>query len=340
MTYRPELWEILIAGLVSGLLTGLLIPLAPRLGLVDAPSPRKVHDRPTPRGGGIAIYLGVVVGVIVHRPADLLDNTGLILLGIGGAIAVVGLIDDRRPLPWQLRILVHLSAAASAVYLLFEPAPWWLFLVGVLWIVGLTNAFNMLDNMDMLSAGTAFVAAAVLAVVYADFPQANARTWQGYCWLMFAALAGFLWFNRPPARIFMGDVGSTFLGFFLGVTALNAASPPAASMDWLVPVFLLAVPLYDMTSVVLIRLRQGRSPFHADKQHLSHRLAAMGLSRPGAVAVIHVLALVSGGFAVLLAWTNETVERWVIAASFLIGWIAFMTFDVAMFQRRQREETT
>jgi UDP-GlcNAc:undecaprenyl-phosphate GlcNAc-1-phosphate transferase len=173
--------------------------------------------------------------------------------------------------------------------------------LAVLWIVGLINAFNMLDNMDALSAGTAWIAAACLFLgpVLAGSVPADS---DGLLPLMLmGALSGFLVFNQPPARIFMGDAGSTFLGL---VVALQSLRPALGSQGpaWmgLFPVCLCAVPCYDLTSVVLLRLSQGRSPFHPDQQHLSHRLAARGLSRPRAVAVIHLLALASGAGAVLL----------------------------------------
>src|SRR5262249_40406604 len=149
---------------------------------------------------------------------------------------------------------------------------------------------NMLDNMDSLSAGVAWIAAALLAMAPLFRPD-QSRDWQvGLPYLVFmGALSGFLWFNRPPARIFMGDAGSTFLGFFLSVSSVDESSwlPPHRAA----PLLILAVPWYDLTTVVALRLWQRGSPFHADKQHLSHRLVRLGLRPPMAVYVIYLLAL-------------------------------------------------
>jgi UDP-GlcNAc:undecaprenyl-phosphate GlcNAc-1-phosphate transferase len=120
------------------------------------------------------------------------------------------------------------------------------------------------------------------------------------------ALAGFLWFNWPPARIFMGDAGSTFLGFFLGVRSLeDTVLPIEAGWQWALPLCILAVPWYDLTTVVTLRLWQGKSPFHADKQHLSHRLVALGLRSPSAVRVIYLLGMASGIAGLMLAHTSQ-----------------------------------
>jgi UDP-GlcNAc:undecaprenyl-phosphate GlcNAc-1-phosphate transferase len=193
----------------------------------------------------------------------------------------------------------------------------------------------MLDNMDMLSAGTAWIAAVVLVVI-AVVRSEDSGAFLSYCWPLVGAISGFLWFNRPPACIFMGDVGSTFLGFVLSVTTLELIGGRTEPTDWLVPLFLLAVPCYDMISVVLIRLRQGRSPFHADKQHLSHRLTALGLSRPAAVAIIHALALLSGLAALALVQLSSASGRCVVIALFVVGWCAFIVFDVLAALRRPR----
>src|SRR5262249_28263642 len=157
----------------------------------------------------------------------------------------------------------------------------------VVWIAGLINAFNMLDNMDALSGGVGWIAAGFLAVLsWLGAPETIAE------WGMFVALmgglSGFLCFNRPPARIFMGDAGGSFLGFAIGLGGVRVMLVgDGTRWSWFVPRCILAVPCYDLLSVVLLRLSQGRSPFHADKQHLSHRLADRGLSNWTAVRVIY-----------------------------------------------------
>jgi len=293
--------------LISWFLTAFLLRLAPRFGLTDEPDPRKLHTQRTPRGGGLAIYLAMLVSTLFLPPSREAD--ALRLLIVGAVIVLLGLIDDLRPLPWQLRLAVQTGAAVAAVYWIM-PADlaWSLRAAAVIWIVGLTNAFNMLDNMDALSSGVAWIAAAFLAVAPWFRLEAGRLGETGLLYLeLMGALSGFLWFNRPPARIFMGDAGSTFLGFFLGVSSLkdylgNVPSPPRLA----VPLCVLAVPWYDLVSVVALRLWQGRSPFHADKQHLSHRLVRLGLKSHVAVWVIYLLALASGTGGLLVFQASGT----------------------------------
>jgi UDP-GlcNAc:undecaprenyl-phosphate/decaprenyl-phosphate GlcNAc-1-phosphate transferase len=317
---------------ISGLVTAVLLRGARRLGLVDQPSPRKYHTRPTPRGGGLAIYAALALTVCVV--GDVRTSEMVATLGFGLVIVSLGLLDDLRPLPWHVRLAVQTAATCLIVFwLLSSSVPSTPYSVlgteypglstprsvlykaaAVLWVVGLVNAFNMLDNMDALSAGVAWIAAAFFAAALL-LRQEGLRDWRpALPFLMFmGALAGFLWFNRPPARIFMGDAGSTFLGFFLGVRSLDRGLvDDALPQTWAVPLCVLAVPWYDLASVVALRLWQSRSPFRADKQHLSHRLVQLGLTSRAAVGVIYLLGLASGLAALLLYLVPETAALLVV----------------------------
>ena len=278
---------------VSWLLTLLLIRWLPRLGLVDQPNERKVHTQPTPRGGGLAIYISLALTALAFRSA--VDRDFGVALALGLGIVLLGLVDDLRPLPWQVRLGLQTLAACVAVAFLSGASPLLVKVLAVIWIASLVNAFNMLDNMDALSAGVAWIAAAMFWLAAVVREQSLALD-NALPFLMFlGSLSGFLWFNRPPARIFMGDAGSTFLGFYLGLASLRGIFDGESLVPaWLAPVCILAVAWYDLTSVVVLRLWQGRSPFHADKQHLSHRLAGLCLSSRAAVCVIYLLALASG----------------------------------------------
>lgn len=320
-------WLTLVLPLaVSWGLTAALVRLAPRLGLLDLPDERKVHTRPVPRGGGLAIYAAGLAGTLL--PAA---RTPLLLtvLGLGGGIVLLGLLDDLRPLSWQVRLGVQ--GVIVLAFLLLWPGQraWWLQIIAWVWLVGLVNAFNMLDNMDALSAGTACVASLVLAlavVLRQDGPW-NWGLAAPYLVLLGAA-AGFLWFNRPPARIFMGDAGSTFLGFYLGAFSLAGGLVEEAPQTWAVPLCVLAVPWYDLTLVVLLRLRQGRSPFQADKQHVSHRLVLLGLKPPVAVSVIHLLGLGSGLGGLLLYFVPDRAA-WLVGGQLAAWWLAVALVEYA-----------
>jgi UDP-GlcNAc:undecaprenyl-phosphate/decaprenyl-phosphate GlcNAc-1-phosphate transferase len=290
---------------VSWLLTLLLIRWSSRLGLVDQPNERKVHTQPTPRGGGLAIYISLVLTALAFRST--VDRDFAVALTLGVGIVLLGLVDDLRPLPWQLRLGLQTLAAGAAVALLSGESPVVVKVLAVLWIASLVNAFNMLDNMDGLSAGVAWIAAAMFGLAAVVREQSLALDKALPLLMFMGSLSGFLWFNRSPARIFMGDAGSTFLGFYLGLASLQGIfSGEPLSAGWLAPVCILAVAWYDLTSVVVLRLWQGRSPFHADKQHLSHRLVGLGLSSRAAVCVIYLLALASGfaGLALLRVTTD------------------------------------
>jgi UDP-GlcNAc:undecaprenyl-phosphate GlcNAc-1-phosphate transferase len=189
---------------------------------------------------------------------------------------------------------------------LFVQAPWVTGALSVIWIVGLTNTFNMLDNMDGLSAGVAAIAAAILSSVLLLVPQPVTHQPQlfvgGFLLVVVGALLGFLWHNRPPARLFMGDAGSYLLGYLLAIATLTATFagenvPPHAI---LAPLCVLAVPLYDTITVITIRLREGRSPFVGDKSHFSHRLVELGMTKGQAVLTIYLATATCGLGAFLL----------------------------------------
>jgi UDP-GlcNAc:undecaprenyl-phosphate GlcNAc-1-phosphate transferase len=306
---------------------------------VDYPAARKVHVRPTPKGGGLSIFLAVAA-VCFLFPFNRTSDVAL-LLGLGLLIVVLGLVDDVRPLPWQLRLGVQFVAASVMVGELPAEFGWAERAAAVLWIVGLTNAFNMLDNMDALSAGVAWIAAGALALLVVGTLTPRAGEEGGILTddaarrvvpllVLMGALTGFLWFNRPPARIFMGDAGSTFLGFFLGFESLAAAAGPDQPCPWAAPVSVLAVPWYDLSSVVLLRLSQGRSPFHADKQHLSHRLVGLGLRPPAAVLVIYLLALASGLGGVVLYQLHRTRAAEILGVDLACWWLAVAGIELGV----------
>ncbi|MFO0871466.1 MAG: MraY family glycosyltransferase [Pirellulales bacterium] len=324
--------------LITWLMTFAVRRWAPRWGLVDHPAARKVHTTPTPLGGGLAIACGVLatfglgelaLRLVEYQPAwlepipewarehlpGLRQKSGALWLLLGGAslLSFLGLLDDRRGLPWQLRLLVQFVVAGVVVSVpelrltafIALPAVTWV--LSVIWIVGLINSFNMLDNMDGLSGGIGAISAGMLAAVLLLAPDPETQRPQlfvaGYLLVLVGALLGFLFHNRPPARIFMGDAGSYFLGFYVATATLAATyagyqSPRPHAI--FAPLCVMAVPLYDMTTVLWIRIREGRSPFQADKCHLSHRLVDLGLTKVQAVLTIYLLTLTCGLGALLL----------------------------------------
>jgi UDP-GlcNAc:undecaprenyl-phosphate GlcNAc-1-phosphate transferase len=311
---------------------------APQWGLVDQPSARKVHVQATPLGGGLAIWLGVIspfaIGTLVlalvqfgvldasHFPPFASEHfEGLwqqlprlwVLLSAGTVLMILGLIDDRYGLDWKIRLGVQAAVALFCVttqgwqLTVFIALPAVTVALSVLWIVALVNSFNMLDNMDGLSGGVAAIASSMLAAVLLLAPDPATRRPQlfvaGLLLVLVGAIVGFLFHNRPPAKIFMGDAGSYFVGFVIAVATLLATYTSYHSDTRhavLAPVCVLAVPLYDMLTVIWIRLRAGRSPFQADKCHFSHRLVELGFSKPQAVLTIYLTTATCGLGALLL----------------------------------------
>jgi UDP-GlcNAc:undecaprenyl-phosphate/decaprenyl-phosphate GlcNAc-1-phosphate transferase len=316
--------------------------LGPRWGLVDRPGHRKIHSAPMPTSGGLAIWLGIVLPLAVGQVAlwalpafaakylpatmaehlpGLLHQSGRLweLLAGGTVLMLLGLADDRRGLDWRLRLGVQTAVAITLVSLGWRMSlfldwlnmPWITGALSVLWIVGLVNSFNMLDNMDGLSAGVATIAAAMLAAMTLLTHRPDNNQPQlfiaGFLLIIVGSLLGFLWHNRPPARLFMGDTGSYLIGYLLAMATLTAtfAGGGVPKHAVLGPLCVLAIPLYDTATVVFIRLRSGRSPFVGDKSHFSHRLVELGLSKPQAVLTIYLATATCGLGALLLRQLDQ-----------------------------------
>lgn len=356
--------------LIALLMTYVMRSLAPRIGLVDKPNHRKVHTTPIPMGGGVAVWAGVMAVFVVGTLAVLLVDPAAspafvpafaqphlagiaaqlpslwILLGAATSLAVLGFLDDLRGLAWQLRLGVQFAIAAAVVILLpelrltiFLSIPPITIFLSMLWIVALVNAFNMLDNMDGLSAGVGTIASLMLAAVLLFMPTAASEGPQlfvaGLLLVLAGSLGGFLLHNRPPAAIFMGDAGSYFLGFMLAAATLLASYAGyrgEKAHAILAPLCVMAVPLYDMTTVILIRLRRGLSPFQADKNHFSHRLVELGFTKPQAVLMVYLVSFTCGLGALLLPRVDEVGAAIVIVLEVsllllvgLLEWVARRT---------------
>ncbi len=356
------------AFLISVFAVGLVKRFASTLGLLDEPNARKVHTVPIPLGGGLGIWLGVVgtflLGTIVlyllrtndplarelvptrlqpHLPG-LMSRAGQIwlLLGGGTILAILGLLDDRFSLDWRARLAVEFLVAGFVVYLqnlqltAFIGIPWLTGILSVVWIVMLINSFNMLDNMDALSGGVA----AIICGMFAIMLIVNPEPVQGQPQLFVAAmllvllgsLLGFLKHNWPPATIFMGDAGSYFVGYWIAIGSLLSTYAGAKGLTphaVLAPLCVLAIPLYDMVSVIWIRVREGRSPFQADKRHFSHRLVDLGMTKKQAVVTIYLATITCSLGALLLprtdVWGAAIVVAIVLCMLALVGVLESLT---------------
>lgn len=284
------------------------------MGFVDLPSQRKSHRTPTPLLGGAAIFIGAIIGVLLIYGGNPQPTViGVVLAA--SVVALTGLIDDYRPLPAWAKLGGQLLGFLILAYFGIRvrlPVPDFVnYAITLIWLLGITNAINFLDNMDGLSAGISAVSSSfilLLALINGQFlVGALAAGLLGAC-------LGFLRYNFPPAQIFMGDVGSLFLGFLLAVLGIQLRFPANSNfVTWMVPVFILGLPIFDMVLVVTSRIRRGLSPNTPGKDHISHRLVRLGFSSREAVLILYLISGVLGMMALFI--TQATIpEGYIVAA--------------------------
>ena len=323
------------AAVAALILTPVVRALALRTGFVDNPGERKIHTTPIAYGGGIAVALALLAGVAAALPLaqstlklstdpEDLRGTTLLVVAVGALGALMlGLVDDKYRLsPWT-KLAVQFALAIAAVaggarITAFVGDYWFMRAATVLWIVLITNSFNLLDNMDGLCAGTTAIAAGILSFLAMENGQ----------WALTLALAalagaclGFLRYNRSPARIFLGDAGSLFVGYLMAcatvlVTYYRRGQPSHLAIG--IPFLILAIPLYDTLSVILIRIKERRPIMRGDTSHFSHRLVDLGMTRRQAVMTIHLACLAIGLPATTLRWLPETHGFLIIGQAVLV----------------------
>ena len=354
---------IAVSFAISWLVTFWMRHFAARIGFVDKPGGRKIHDNPKPLGGGVGIFCGLALPIVAglailtrSSPPGFLRSSGFLgpqiaahidaywsgarlqvpfacgILFAGAAIHLLGLWDDKKALgPMvklfaQLLIISALVLAAQTRILTFlddkMPGGNVVSLVlTILWIAAVTNAFNFLDNMDGLSAGVASVCTTAFLIATLSIGQWFVAAGLS---LLLGAMLGFLWHNFPPAKIFMGDGGSMLIGLILGVLTVRTTYL-APDMSWqnhwyavFAPVIVLALPLYDLIVVSIIRLMRGKSPFVGDTNHFSHRLVARGMSRRTAVLCLYLVAAATSIAAIVLPHVDGDLALLIVAQTVLI----------------------
>lgn len=324
---------VLVVFVLALTVTAVSVPwvrrLAVGLGFVDVPAARKLHAEPMPLLGGAAIVLGLVVGLLlaVWVVYGRVPRSVAGVLLASGTVALVGLVDDRRSLPAWAKLGGQFLGFAILVYFGIRvrlPLPELANLaLTFLWLAGISNAVNFLDNMDGLCAGLSAVAAAFILLLGLLNDQYLVA---GLAAALLGACLGFLRHNFPPARIFMGDAGSLFLGFLLAVLGIQLRFPANSNfVTWMVPLFVLGLPIFDMTLVVVSRLRRGVSPITAGKDHVSHRLAAREFTTRETVLVLYLI----GG---ALGLVGVYVTQASVAEGYLLGGVALLLMVVAIWQ--------
>lgn len=299
--------SLIVALFASILLTPLVKRLAFRIGAVDAPNYRKVHSRIMPRLGGLAIFLSFLIGLLILRP----DSQYIVAIVIGATLIIItGVLDDMYEISAKAKMLGQLAAAGIIVFyggiqIEFITLPFggeleFGFLsipVTILWIIGITNAINLIDGLDGLAAGVstiALITLSVMAFIMADFFVLAVAA------LLACSTIGFLFYNFHPAKIFMGDTGALFLGFMIAVLSLLGFKN-ITMVSFIIPVIMLGVPISDTFFAIVRRVRNKQKWSDPDKSHLHHRLIDIGFSHRQTVLIIYGIAAMFGLFAIIFS---------------------------------------
>ena len=325
------------AALIALISTPVVRSLAVRVGAVDVPKDgRRMHDHPIPRMGGLAIFFGFILSVLLY--VEMTPQLRGMLLG-GVIIVVLGIFDDIYALGAKFKLVIQIVAALTAVLSgnviqilsnpnVLSPNPWWdlgwlSYPATVLWIVAITNAVNLIDGLDGLACGVSTISALTMLVIslaVADAPVA----------IVMAALAGgcigFLPYNLNPAKIFMGDTGSTFLGFILAVMSIQGLFKFYTIISFAVPFLMLGLPIFDTCFAFIRRIAHGQSPMHPDRSHVHHRLIDMGFNQKQAVAVLYIISAILGLCAVVLTTSGELKAMMLLLALCAAGAVSGRIF--------------
>ncbi|MCX6807004.1 MAG: MraY family glycosyltransferase [Candidatus Berkelbacteria bacterium] len=335
---------------LSAIFTPIVRYFALKWKLFDYPAPRKVHDKPIPRLGGVAIFLSfilVVVGYVVFAP-EKLQFVGEKILGVdknllgvligAGILISVGIIDDireMRPIP-----KLFFQFIAAGIVALFGIKMWWLsnpfgpqIVLGnfspvfvILWIVLIINVVNWLDGLDGLSTGVSAIACIILFFLSIQ-PTVNQPGTALLCLIVAASALGFLPFNFNPAKIFLGDSGAMFLGFMVAIFAIISGGKVATAL------LVLGIPIFDAIWVILRRIWGKKAPWIADKKHLHHRFLKAGFNQKQAVLFLYAITLLFG----IISLFSGTLSKFWTLLGLIVLMIALATILIVLEKRRQNE---
>lgn len=333
-------WGLLGATVLVLVLTPLVARIAPRIGGVDDNQDRpRIHARPVPRIGGVAIVAGILI------PAALLvDVEGPylgILIGTLG-VALLGLVDDLRGLRPSVKLVgvalialvpvLGYGVTIDRVTLPFvgdHDLGWLAVPLAVVWIAGVANLVNLIDGMDALAAGIVAIAAASFAILAASFARMDAAALAA---IVCGATLGFLWHNYHPAKIFMGDTGALALGFLIATLALDGLFKTAAAITLVAPMLVLAVPILDTSFVVLKRLKYRRPPFGADHNHFYHRFLRIGFSQRRTAAYLHVWAALLAAYAIFARFFPPRPRgEWDLERALILGAVGLVVIGASVW---------
>ena len=340
------LYTIVLGAGISCLTTPIVKWLARKIGAMDIPKDeRRMHRKPIPRMGGLGIFLGFFISFLVFGEI----NTELRGILIGATLIVaLGIVDDIKALRALPKFFVQILAAVVVVchgcrienVLGWEMPLWLSYVATVVWIVMLTNAVNFIDGLDGLAAGVSAISAgSMLVVALLLVPEANATLSAVVLAAILGGCIGFIPYNFNPASIFMGDTGSTFLGFMLASVSVFGLFKTYAMISFAVPFLVMGLPLFDICFAVIRRVAKGQSPMHADRGHVHHRLIDMGFSQKQAVAISYMITVVLGICAVVMTDKGEIQALIFLAALVLVGIVGLHLYLVKHHHKKHEEES-
>lgn len=343
------LLALLVAAMVSFLMTPVVKTFAYKVGAIDVPKDdRRMHKVPIPRLGGLAIFMGFMVSILLF--VNVTREMRSILLG-AVIIVVLGVVDDILALPAMLKFLVQIGAALipamSGVRILafsnpniFSENLYWVLgslsvPVTVLWIVAITNSVNLIDGLDGLANGVSAISATTMLVIALLAPEAQVAVVMA---ALVGACVGFMPYNLNPAKMFMGDTGATFLGYILATMSIQGLFKYYAVISFVVPCLILGLPIFDTSFAFIRRIAHGQSPMHADRGHIHHRLIDMGLSQKQAVATLYVISAILGLSAVVLTTSGEQKAMLFFATLCIVALVAARVVFPREIKEEVREE--
>ena len=324
---------LLVAAVVALIATPVVRSLAFKIGAVDVPrDSRRMHDHPIPRMGGLAIFFGFILSVLLFLPLTT-QLRGMLLGAV--VIVILGIFDDIYALSAKLKFAVQIGAALIAVLMgnqidylsnpnIFSSDPYWhlgvlSIPISVLWIVAITNSVNLIDGLDGLANGVSAISAATVLVIALITSDAQVAVVMA---ALVGACVGFLPYNLNPAKMFMGDTGATFLGFILSTMSIQGLFKFYAVISFAVPFLILGLPIFDTAFAMIRRMAHGQSPMHADRGHIHHRLIDMGLNQKQAVATLYVISGILGLSAVVLTTGGEAKAMLLLIALCVVAVVA------------------
>ena len=340
-TYIQVFLGLICAGLISLTVTPIVRVLAYKIGAVDVPKDnRRMHKKPMPLLGGLSIFIGFTVSALLF--CDITPT--LIAAWAGGLIIIlIGIFDDIYALNAWIKLLGQIAAAAVVVlagvriehinlfgrYIQFGVLA---IPITILWIVGMTNAINLIDGLDGLACGVSAICSTSLLIVtmmHADLGVAMITA------ILTGACIGFLPFNLNPAKIFMGDTGALFLGYTLSVISIVGVFKTTAIVSFLIPVIIFGYPLFDTVFAFARRILQGRSPFSADRGHLHHRIIDMGFNVRQSVAILYCICSILGILAIMLSEQRAIASLVILVVALVIG-----MFNYALIKNKNTRDLT